>query len=121
MSRTSVFPLSTLRNASERLGTVGEDVTARSDARSFRTLSFALLVAVGYYAGTKIGFFLTPAQQPISTFWPPNAILLAALLLAPPRRWWAFLLAVLPAQDRKSTRLNSSHPSISYAVFCLKK
>src|SRR5690348_18166480 len=26
-----------------------------------------------------------------------------------------------PRQDRKSTRLNSSHPSISYAVFCLKK
>src|SRR5690348_18220305 len=25
------------------------------------------------------------------------------------------------AGDRKSTRLNSSHPSISYAVFCLKK
>src|SRR4051794_41456775 len=25
------------------------------------------------------------------------------------------------ARDRKSTRLNSSHPSISYAVFCLKK
>src|SRR5438876_2914223 len=24
-------------------------------------------------------------------------------------------------KDRKSTRLNSSHPSISYAVFCLKK
>src|SRR5699024_11447989 len=27
----------------------------------------------------------------------------------------------LPFQDRKSTRLNSSHVSISYAVFCLKK
>src|SRR5690348_17533020 len=26
-----------------------------------------------------------------------------------------------PHPDRKSTRLNSSHPSISYAVFCLKK
>src|SRR5438067_10236960 len=25
------------------------------------------------------------------------------------------------AEDRKSTRLNSSHVSISYAVFCLKK
>src|SRR5689334_23589640 len=25
------------------------------------------------------------------------------------------------SQDRKSTRLNSSHSSISYAVFCLKK
>src|SRR5256885_11272614 len=28
---------------------------------------------------------------------------------------------VVPAQDRKSTRLNSSHLVISYAVFCLKK
>src|SRR5207245_11362369 len=27
----------------------------------------------------------------------------------------------IPEQDRKSTRLNSSHGSISYAVFCLKK
>src|SRR3712207_8979869 len=26
-----------------------------------------------------------------------------------------------PVQDRKSTRLNSSHANISYAVFCLKK
>src|SRR3712207_8384889 len=26
-----------------------------------------------------------------------------------------------PAEDRKSTRLNSSHANISYAVFCLKK
>src|SRR5690606_41686863 len=30
------------------------------------------------------------------------------------------MLAALP-QDRKSTRLNSSHVKISYAVFCLKK
>src|SRR2546430_11643646 len=29
--------------------------------------------------------------------------------------------ADLFAQDRKSTRLNSSHSQISYAVFCLKK
>src|SRR5688572_32444079 len=28
---------------------------------------------------------------------------------------------IKPAQDRKSTRLNSSHSQISYAVFCLKK
>src|SRR5690242_20964423 len=27
----------------------------------------------------------------------------------------------IPLRDRKSTRLNSSHMSISYAVFCLKK
>src|SRR2546427_7066926 len=29
--------------------------------------------------------------------------------------------AVLAQADRKSTRLNSSHSQISYAVFCLKK
>src|SRR5258707_10802018 len=48
---------------------------------------------------------------------------------------WAFRTYALPrsvmtlrgkayvrkAQDRKSTRLNSSHANISYAVFCLKK
>src|SRR3712207_8391530 len=31
------------------------------------------------------------------------------------------LLTTTLAQDRKSTRLNSSHANISYAVFCLKK
>src|SRR2546422_6494407 len=30
-------------------------------------------------------------------------------------------VAAQPAVDRKSTRLNSSHGYISYAVFCLKK
>src|SRR5690348_17364156 len=35
---------------------------------------------------------------------------------------WAFThQTMLRGLDRKSTRLNSSHPSISYAVFCLKK
>src|SRR5258708_26132013 len=36
--------------------------------------------------------------------------------LAPRRKW-----ALRHFQDRKSTRLNSSHQIISYAVFCLKK
>src|SRR5438270_3863323 len=31
------------------------------------------------------------------------------------------LLSMLSRRDRKSTRLNSSHSQISYAVFCLKK
>src|SRR5690348_17468181 len=30
-------------------------------------------------------------------------------------------IGIFDKVDRKSTRLNSSHPSISYAVFCLKK
>src|SRR5256885_7552969 len=33
----------------------------------------------------------------------------------------AHALQHLPDEDRKSTRLNSSHLVISYAVFCLKK
>src|SRR5687768_18282617 len=38
--------------------------------------------------------------------------------------WWAYLLYEkneTAFKDRKSTRLNSSHGYISYAVFCLKK
>src|SRR3712207_8918534 len=31
------------------------------------------------------------------------------------------MVSAEPGQDRKSTRLNSSHANISYAVFCLKK
>src|SRR2546422_2152575 len=40
---------------------------------------------------------------------------------APPLKW-AYADGLQPARlDRKSTRLNSSHGYISYAVFCLKK
>src|SRR2546430_5737637 len=34
---------------------------------------------------------------------------------------WAQSLGQKSREDRKSTRLNSSHSQISYAVFCLKK
>src|SRR2546429_2201298 len=37
------------------------------------------------------------------------------------RSLWLGSLPCQPAADRKSTRLNSSHGYISYAVFCLKK
>src|SRR5688572_22592642 len=41
--------------------------------------------------------------------------------LAASREHWWRLLDLAPESDRKSTRLNSSHSQISYAVFCLKK
>src|SRR5215470_19788674 len=47
-----------------------------------------------------------------------------ALPIAPHAlRWerWCRNCPPIHAADRKSTRLNSSHGSISYAVFCLKK
>src|SRR5690625_6272492 len=37
------------------------------------------------------------------------------------RKSTAFLQQMVTNEDRKSTRLNSSHVAISYAVFCLKK
>src|SRR5690606_40418441 len=37
------------------------------------------------------------------------------------RLWSRIACPVLLVRDRKSTRLNSSHVKISYAVFCLKK
>src|SRR5207249_9247092 len=39
----------------------------------------------------------------------------------PERSWRGTQNPPLATRDRKSTRLNSSHVSISYAVFCLKK
>src|SRR2546427_6197152 len=37
------------------------------------------------------------------------------------KRWRRREVAIPEREDRKSTRLNSSHSQISYAVFCLKK
>src|SRR5207248_11225860 len=36
-------------------------------------------------------------------------------------RWSLERMPIIDRKDRKSTRLNSSHRTISYAVFCLKK
>src|SRR3712207_8582166 len=58
-------------------------------------------------------------DQVWNVLWPGLSVLVAVLAareLRHPRR------RVLEARgDRKSTRLNSSHANISYAVFCLKK
>src|SRR5690348_17831211 len=63
-------------------------------------------------------------RPPRSTLFPYTTLFRSILLVA--SRWVGNRLAGLTREqmqgkDRKSTRLNSSHPSISYAVFCLKK
>src|SRR2546430_9989542 len=59
------------------------------------------------------------SADPLTTFIASLTILLRegveALLIV------VGMLAFLKKADRKSTRLNSSHSQISYAVFCLKK
>src|SRR5262245_16879660 len=54
------------------------------------------------------------ARLPVSRLWVTGKTGL-------PAKDAAELVAWLKAKDRKSTRLNSSHLGISYAVFCLKK
>src|SRR3712207_9483666 len=46
---------------------------------------------------------------------------LASLLSERPIKHTVGMTGEVTLQDRKSTRLNSSHANISYAVFCLKK
>src|SRR6266496_5336275 len=47
--------------------------------------------------------------------------LLAAVLGSLSRAVYTYVRSAWEGQDRKSTRLNSSHVEISYAVFCLKQ
>src|SRR5271169_7031757 len=66
-------------------------------------------------------FFLMIRRPPRSTLFPYTTLFRSSPV--PPQVWCprhASPAAENPS-DRKSTRLNSSHGSISYAVFCLKK
>src|SRR5689334_23807038 len=70
-------------------------------------------------------FFLMIRRPPRSTLFPYTTLFRSGAAHALPRLQPDDDDAAAPAaaghQDRKSTRLNSSHSSISYAVFCLKK
>src|SRR3712207_6978596 len=77
-------------------------------------------------------FFLMIRRPPRSTLFPYTTLFRSPA--SPPRpaptstpssppRWRPYRATptAAPTRDRKSTRLNSSHANISYAVFCLKK
>src|SRR6267154_5954232 len=64
-------------------------------------------------------FFLMIRRPPRSTLFPYTTLFRSCPRWRPHSH--QSCQAALTRQDRKSTRLNSSHPSISYAVFCLKK
>src|SRR5436853_7774677 len=73
-----------------------------------------------------IFFFLMIRRPPRSTLFPYTTLFRSIVWNAQPE--WIEQLRFTPGQvidaageDRKSTRLNSSHLGISYAVFCLKK
>jgi len=62
-----------------------------------RMAALAILVASAYVVAARIGLALTMQPHPVSTLWPPNAVLLALLLLVPTRAWALVLLSALPA------------------------
>src|SRR5215467_5101850 len=108
--REVALPLSRLRTALGSLLAYSEGHN-QAVTLTFHSAATGLLVALAYYAGSQLGFFLTPADTPIATFWPPNAILLAALLLTSPRIWWVLILAVLPAHLLVQLRTGIHLPS----------
>src|SRR5262245_63803543 len=89
--RSTLFPYTTLF----RSMAAGEEIYRRgTDAKPFTYPPFAATPFM------PLSWF--------STTWQPAA-------------WFVVNFVILLLLDRKSTRLNSSHLGISYAVFCLKK
>src|SRR3954464_13531043 len=73
------------------------------------------------------GFFLMIRRPPRPTLFPyttlfrsQDMMLTGRVVKADEAERWGIVSYVVPKGDRKSTRLNSSHTIISYAVFCLK-
>src|SRR3712207_8941099 len=79
----------------------------------FRSCKIAVLGDMLELGEKEIDFHKSVIQKAMSCH-------LQAILLYGPRMKTAFHDIAIP-KDRKSTRLNSSHANISYAVFCLKK
>src|SRR2546430_10441618 len=96
------------------------------------TLKLDINTHVSYWSTSFICFFffLMIRRPPRSTLFPYTTLFRSVLLLLRRLQRARQLEHVLTGQqrryeqvhvDRKSTRLNSSHSQISYAVFCLKK
>src|SRR5256885_7661159 len=81
------------------------------DGFSYRILYIAPELIRGALAGRALPFVADPVQEPTPAVRPIASLL--ADIDEP--------ISELSCADRKSTRLNSSHLVISYAVFCLKK
>src|SRR5690348_17419745 len=99
------------RYASEQFGPAVERLMNETGV-TYRALAAKTGLSAGYLNHLVHGNRPVPSNDVIET--------LAAALDVDPEHFREYRLRVI-TEDRKSTRLNSSHPSISYAVFCLKK
>src|SRR3712207_8925116 len=94
----------------------------RSTLFPYTTLFRSAVVVIGgmgsILGSIVTGFGLGVVEGLTKVFYPEASATVIFVLMA-------IVLLIKPAglfgRDRKSTRLNSSHANISYAVFCLKK
>src|SRR5437879_7815222 len=93
---STLFPYTTLFRSSELNG-ISSSASREQERRSMKTKT--CLVAISVFVSLLYFTALIPETLAQS----------------------AFTGVVRDQRDRKSTRLNSSHRCISYAVFCLKK
>src|SRR5690606_23396373 len=109
-------------NAPPGLGATGQARLLLAGLREL--LDAATPVAfVGFSFGAIVGgLAAAQADRPVRGLMLVGAVGLGIDRGPPlPMRAWKHLVGEPFAVDRKSTRLNSSHVKISYAVFCLKK
>src|SRR5438034_2120675 len=83
-------------------------------------------ISLVYHSTYFFFFFLMIRRPPRSTLFPYTTLFRSKPSIrcgrhTRPSRDRAFTATSSGCGDRKSTRLNSSHTVISYAVFCLKK
>src|SRR3712207_8789860 len=90
--RSTLFPYTTLFRSNEKTGNIVSVLSAFDEEE---------LVCI-----TSNGVIIRTPMNSISRF---------------SRAAQGVIIMKVAAEDRKSTRLNSSHANISYAVFCLKK
>src|SRR5215203_7192270 len=72
-------------------------------------------------AMAELFFFLMIRRPPRSTLFPYTTLFRSRRTSRTGGAGWRRAARLHGRRDRKSTRLNSSHANISYAVFCLKK
>src|SRR3712207_7793208 len=82
--------------------------------RSLRLFSLCFFSLSSSHCRLTLLLFCLPFSSPESMFQRPPLQVMHTFTSSPCR-------SCSVPQDRKSTRLNSSHANISYAVFCLKK
>src|SRR2546427_4130853 len=110
--RSTLFPSTTLFRSVQAIYVPADDLTDPAPATAFSHLDATVVLSRQIF---ELGIY--PAMDPLAS----SSRLLDAQYLGERHYKVAVEVQRILQRDRKSTRLNSSHSQISYAVFCLKK